>query len=211
MKKITNYLLLTFGFLYSCNLHAQQNLTLYNMEVVPQRMYANPAFFPSYSKVNIGLPIISSGYYNLSNSGFKYSDLIRHRADDSLIVDFDNMLSKLKDNNYLTVAVIPDLLSFGFVVKKNNYFSFNISEKVNFRFRYPKGFMEFIGKGNGGVLGQEVKFNFGIDFTHYREYGLGYSRKVNDKLTLGGKLKYLYGMENVWTEKSDISLTTDPI
>lgn len=209
MKKVTHYLLYLLTVLFSYTLSAQQNLTLYNMEVVPQRMYANPAFFPSYSKINIGLPIISSGYYNLSNSGFKYSDLIRHRADDSLVVDYDNMLSKLKDNNYLTIAVIPDLLSFGFAVKKN-YFSFNITEKVNFRFRYPKGFMEFIGKGNGGMLGEEVNFNFGVDFTHYREYGFGYSRKVNDKLTVGGKLKYLYGMENVWTENADISLTTDP-
>jgi outer membrane protein OmpA-like peptidoglycan-associated protein len=119
------------------------------------------------------------------------------------------MLSKLKSNNYLTTAYQPDLLSFGFAIKKN-YFSFNMTEKMNIRFRYPKGFMEFIGKGNGGMLGEQVNFNFGIDAIHYREYGFGYSRKINDKLTVGGKFKYLYGMENIWTEKSDISLTTNP-
>src|SRR5687767_2746574 len=134
MKKTTRYLLLSISLIFSYTLFAQQSLTLYNMEVVPQRMYANPAFFPSYSKVNIGLPIISSQYFNLSNSGFKYSDLIKHRADDSLYVDYNNMLSKLKKNNYLTVAAQPDLLSFGFAIKKN-YFSFNMTEKVNFRFR----------------------------------------------------------------------------
>ena len=180
------------------------------MEVVPQRMYANPAFFPSYSKINIGLPIISSDYFNVSNSGFKYSDLIKHRSqDDSLVVDYNNMLSKLKKNNYLTLATQIDLLSFGFAVKKN-YFSFNMTEKVDLRFSYPKSFMEFIDKGNGGLLGQQVNFNLGINATHYREYGFGYSRKINDKLTIGGKFKYLYGMENVSTEKSDVSLTTNP-
>ena len=187
---------------------AQQNLTLYNMVVVPQRMYANPAFMPSYSRINIGLPIISSEYFNFSNSGFKYSDLVKHRGD-SLYVDYENMLGKLATNNYLSAAVQPDLLSFGFKIKKN-YFSFNATEKINFRFRYPKNFMEFIWKGNGGLLGEEVKLNFGVNFSHYREYAIGMAREIDDKLTVGGKLKYLYGMENVWTERSEVSLTTDP-
>ncbi len=209
MKKNTLFILLAISLLINGQIFSQQNLTLYNMEVVPQRMYANPAFFPSYSKVNIGLPMLSSQYFNFSNSGFKYSDLVKHRSDDSLYIDYDNMLSKLKSNNYLTTAYQPDLLSFGFAIQKN-YFSFNMTEKMNIRFRYPKGFMEFIGKGNGGMLGEQVNFNFGIDAIHYREYGFGYSRKINDKLTIGGKFKYLYGMENIWTEKSDISLTTNP-
>ena len=209
MKKII-FLFLLLGLLSTHRSLAQQDLTLYNMEVIPQRMYANPAFIPTYSKINIGLPGISSEYLNLSNSGFKYSDLIKHRSDDSLYVDYGNMLNKLAKNNYLSVSYHPDLLSFGFIVKEKNYFSFNITEKVDLRFRYPKNFMEFIWKGNGALLGQDMNFNFGVNFSHYREYGLGYVRQVNDKLSIGGKVKYLYGMENVWTEKSDVTITTDP-
>jgi outer membrane protein OmpA-like peptidoglycan-associated protein len=193
--------------LFVNTMKGQQNLTLYNMEMVPQRMYMNPALVHS-NKLYIGLPVISSTYFNVSNSGFKYSDLIRHNGD-SLYVDFDNMLGKLAENNYISTAVNIDILSFGFRIKKN-YFSFNATEKINVRFRYPKNFMEFAWKGNGALLGEEVNFNFGINAIHYREYGLGYAREINDKLTVGGKLKYLYGMENVWTEESDVSLTTDP-
>ncbi len=210
MKKISYFLLTLTGLLSNYKSSAQQDLTLYNMEVVPQRMSANPAFIPSYSKINIGLPVLSSQYLNVNNSGFKYSDLIKHRADDSLYADYGNMLSKLAKNNYLSVAYRTDLLSFGFIVKEKNYWSFNVTEKADLRFRYPKSFMEFIWKGNGALLGQDLNFNFGVNFTHYREYALGYARQINDKLTIGGKLKYLYGMENVWTEKSDVTLTTDP-
>jgi outer membrane protein OmpA-like peptidoglycan-associated protein len=188
-------------------LFAQQDLLLYNMEAIPQRMYTNPALSPS-SKVNIGLPVISSEYINLGHSGFKYTDLIKHRADDSLYVDYNNMLSKLAKNNYILMAFRPDLLSFGFKNKKN-YFSFNATEKFDFRFRYPKSFMEFIWKGNGALLDREVNLNFGINFSHYREYGFGFAREVNDKLKLGGKLKYLNGFSNIWTEKTDISLITE--
>lgn len=196
------------GLLINNTASAQQDLTMYNMEVVPQRMYANPAFIPSYSRINIGLPLLSSEYLNFSNSGFKYSDLIKHKGD-SLSVDYNNMLSKLASNNYLCGAYQPDLLSFGFKIKKN-YFSFNATEKVNFNFRYPKNFMEFIWKGNGGLLGDQVNLNFGLNFSHYREYAVGFAREINDKLTVGGKLKYLYGMENISTETFDVSLTTDP-
>ncbi len=210
MKKIIYSLYLSAGLLITYTSTAQQDLTMYNMDAVPQRMYVNPAFIPSDSRINIGLPIISSHYLNFSNSGFKYSDLIKHTGD-SLSVDYPNMLSKLAKNNYLTAAFHLDLLSFGFKIKKN-YFSFNISEKIDFQFSYPKDFMELIWKGNGSpdLIGNPVNFNFGVNFTHYREYGLGFAREINDKLTVGGKVKYLYGMENVWTEKSDISLTTDP-
>jgi outer membrane protein OmpA-like peptidoglycan-associated protein len=211
MKKntIKLFLIWVIGVLITAPLVAQQDLTLYNMEVVPQRMYANPAFFPSYSKVNIGLPLISSDYITLSNSGFKYSDLVRRRADDSLYIDYDNMLKKLGKNNYISSSVRIDLLSFGFAVKKN-YFSFNATEKVDVRFGYSKAFMTFLGKGNGATLGEAQDFNFSLNATHYREYGFGYSRKINDKLTVGGKVKYLYGMENISTQNADLTLTTDP-
>ncbi len=209
MKKIVCLIFLVVGLLTNIILFAQQDLTLYNMEVVPQRMYSNPAFIPAFSKINIGLPMFSSQYLNISNSGFKYSDLIKHRFDDSLYVDYDNMLSKLSKNNYLSVAYQPDLLSFGFSIKKN-YISFNATEKINFRFRYPKDFMSFLWKGNGSLLDKELNLNFGIDFIHYREYALGFARQINDKLLFGIKVKYLYGMENIWTEKADVTLNTDP-
>ena len=187
MKKRILPLLILFALLTPFLASSQQNFTLYNMEMVPQRMYSNPAFIP-FSDINVGIPMLSSQYFNFSNNGFKYSDLIRHTGD-SLSVDYGNMLSKLAKNNYVNAAYQPDLLSFGFRIKKN-YFSFNATEKINFSFRYPKNFMEFIWKGNGGLLGEEVKLNFGLNFTHYREYAVGYAREVNDKLTVGGKLKY---------------------
>lgn len=203
----TKLTLIAIVFMGLVNSFAQQNLTLYNMDMVPQRSYANPAFM-SANKVYIGLPLISSEYFGISNSGFKYSDLIQHNGD-SLYVNYSNMLSKLAANNYLSMTTRPDILSFGFHVKKN-YFSFNATEKIDASFRYPKNFMEFIWKGNGGLLGEEVKLNFGVNVTHYREYAIGYAREVNEKLTVGAKFKYLYGMENISTERTNISLTTNP-
>jgi hypothetical protein len=177
------------------------------MNYVPQRSYLNPGLIPEGSKIFVGIPAVSSCYLNISNSGFKYSDAIRHRQDDSLYIDYPNVISKLKKNNYLSVNFKEDIFSFGMRLEKN-YLSFHVSEKANVRFRYPKNFMEFLWKGNGAFLNKEVNINFGLDFSHYREYALGAARQINDKLSVGLKLKYLYGMENFYTQKADISLLT---
>jgi hypothetical protein len=207
MKKTLHFFFLLMGLFFFGQSKAQQDFTLYNMSVIPQRTYLNPAFKPATGKIFIGIPALSSEYLNVSNSGFKYSDVIKHRSDDSLYVDFDNLLSKLATNNYLSVTYQPAIFSFGIIVQKN-YISFNVTEKVDVRFRYPKNFMEFVWKGNGALLDKEMNFNFGLNFSHYREYALGAARDINDKLSVGVKLKYLYGMENLYTKKSDITLTT---
>lgn len=207
MKKALCLFTVLTGLSFYHTTLAQQDFTLYNMNYVSQRSYLNPGFIPGGSKIYVGVPALSSFYLNVSNSGFKYSDAIRHREDDSLYVDYANVISKLKKNNYLSLALQEDILSFGIAVEKN-YFSLNISEKANVRFRYPKNFLEFLWKGNGAFLDKEVNINFGLDFTHYREYAIGAARQINDKLSLGLKLKYLYGMENFYTKRTDISLMT---
>lgn len=177
------------------------------MNVVPQRTYLNPALIPQNSKISVGVPVLSSEQFSIRNSGFKYSDLIKHGTDDSLHIDIDNMLGKLSTNNYLSINYNIDLLSVGVVANKN-YISFNATEKIDVRFRYPKAFMEFLWKGNGAYLDKEMKFDFGLDFSHYREYALGFARQLNDKLSVGAKVKYLYGMENFNIKRSDISILT---
>ena len=200
----------------SCCFFAQQNLTMYNMSSLQQtQSHVNPAFIPS-AKINIAIaPLlppfpIPSLYMNVSNSGFKMADLVTQDANNKTYYDFDNMLGKLKKDNYLTSAVQLDLVSFGFKVKKN-YFSFNFGEKIETRFRYPKAFFNVLINGNGanGIIGEEQNFNFGFDLKHYTDISVGYSRELIDKkLTVGGKFKYLMGHENIYTKTSDISLTT---
>lgn len=189
-------------------LFAQQNFVLYNMRFIPQSGYANPSLLP-VGRINIGLPGISSIYANFGNSGFTLNDLFK-TSGGVVSYNMDGVLGKLKKNNYITASIHVDLLSFGFKVQKN-YFSFNLTEKADLWFRYPKDFLDFAWKGNGAFLGTEKNFNFGINASHYREWGFGYIRELNEKLTIGGKFKLLGGMENVSTKKTDVKFYTDPI
>ncbi len=211
IKKIFRFTVVLISVLVQRNSFAQQNFILYNMRSVPQSIYANPAFRPTDTTIFVGIPVFSSQYFSFSNSGFRYSDLIKHGANDSLYADPNNMLSKLATKNYISLNYQMDLFSFGIGIKKN-YFTFNVTEKATLRFGYTSEFMGFLWYGNGdpSIINKTINLAPSINFTHYREYGFGWSRKINDKLTVGGKLKYLYGMENVSTENSNVSIYTDP-
>ena len=208
MKKI----LLVAVFIFCLNaLTAQQSLTLYNMQAIPQAMYVNPGAMP-LTNINIGLPGISSNYLNYGNNGFTAHDLIKSDGNGGIFVDANSFLSKLKAKNNLNLNAHLDLLSFGFKVKKKNYFSFNLTERVDVRFSYTKDLFDFAINGNGAAanLNRTMQLSPGIDASHFREWGVNYTREViEDKLTIGGRLKYLSGIENVNTEKSSASLSTN--
>ncbi len=208
MKKTLRFTLCTCLLSSMLHVHAQQNMTLYNMEQLSARSSLNPALM-NHSRININLPGVSNSFLSCSNSSFAYSDLVRRSADDSLYIDLDNLVSKLKRSNYLSLALETDVLAFGFRIR-NSYIGVNATEKIQARFAYPDELIRFIKDGNGGMLGQQVNLAFRLDAIHYREYGLSFTQLISHYLSVGARVKYLYGMENIHTGKSTLSLYTDP-
>jgi hypothetical protein len=203
MKRILIYI---FPVLSFTSLKAQ-DFTLYNMQYMQQRTFLNPAFIPK-SNVQVGIPGLSSIGLNLSNSGFKYSDLVISEGD-SLRIDVPNMLDKLKDKNNFTINNNLEIISFGFRVKKN-YFHAAVRENITAQLVYPKGFFSFLWQGNGPTAGEELQFGFGLNLMQYHEFSLSYAREVNDKLTVGATAKILKGVANLTTKKTDITMQTHP-
>lgn len=192
-----------FALSYAGNSYSQQDLTIHLMPIIPQSNYTNPAFKP-VPKWYFGFPALSSFYIGVGHSGFVYKDLIHRRSDDSLEITMDKVLDKLGKTNYLSVNLMEELLSFGFKVKKN-YFSFSATEKISFRFSYPRDLISLAWKGNGNeqFLGKTTDFTgIGINATHYREYAIGCARDISDKIVIGGRLKYLQGLMNVYTKRN---------
>lgn len=205
MKNILSILYFTF-FISICS--AQQDLTLYNMNTVGESIEINPSVMPA-NKGYIGLPVMSSVYFMFSNNSFTYRDFHTIRSDDSVVIDVKNAMSKLDKSNFITTQLRINLLGFGFQVKKN-YFSANITERVNFSFAFPKELLELIDKGNGPFIGQTIDFSkIGFDASHFREYAIGWTREVSKKLNLGLRLKYLYGMENFTSTTGDLNMKTN--
>jgi len=182
---------------------------MYNIHDIPQSAYSNPSN-QFNGKFYIGLPALSSNYVSLSNSGFAYSDAVKKNGD-SLLLDFNSLLNELQDDNYTSFNTKIDLFSFGFRLSDRTQLTFNVTENAYFKFTYTKDFLEFIYRGNGAFQNSVANFDgLGISLNHYREYGVGLSHQLTKKLRIGGRAKYLYGMENIYSERSEITLATDP-
>jgi hypothetical protein len=187
-------------------LFGQHEMTLYNMNFVPQRLSLNPANIPT-ARYHLGF---SAGA--MFNTPFSYSDIITRDADDSLNVDLNIFLNSLKKSNTIRASGIGDF-SFGFKINPKLYIHAAVAEKVNMRFSFPKAFMDFIINGNGTpeFIGNTVNIgDFRLNAMHYRDYSIGAAYQVNCNLSVGGRVKYLYGMENINTVKSELSIYTNP-
>ena len=205
MKKIIAIFILLVAFE---GLKAQGSMIIYSQQDIPQSSYANPAnrfdgrFF-------IGIPALSSTDIKWSNR-FRYSDAIV-KSGDSLKLSFDNLLEEMKDKNYMSVSVKADLLSFGITLSDKTQFIFNVSEVASVNFSISKDMVRFIYEGNAAFENRSADFDgLGLNATHYREYGIALSHQFTDKWRVGLRAKYLYGMENIYTEKMDVQFNTDP-
>ena len=205
MQKISISCLL---ILFTGFLQAQGDLLIYSQQDIPQSAYTNPANRFD-GKFFIGIPALSSVDLEYSNR-FRYSDLVV-KSGDSLLLDFDRLLSDMKENNYLSMGARVDLLSFGITLSEKLQVHFNVSEVAAFNFGINRDMVRFIYRGNAAFENRDANFDgLGLNASHYREYGLGASLQLNEKWRLGARAKYLYGMENIYTERMDINFRTDP-
>ncbi len=202
------YVFILLTALLAFTAKAQENLTLYHMKGIQQSINQNPAKIPE-NKFNISLPGLSSTNLHYNNNGFAYADLVAKRADDSLILTIDNMLSKLKDNNTLSTAISTEIIGIGFKVKRS-YWSFNAAVKTDVGFNFSKDLLTFALKGNSAFLGKTADLYFKLNTTAYLEYGLGFAQiSKNQKLSYGVRFKLLSGIANTQTDRTNITVFTN--
>ena len=208
-----NFKLLSLFILFCGIAKAQQNFTLYNMPSIPQSNLLNPALVPD-CKWHIGVPAMNSTYLHFTNGAFnlnKVFDAMEPINADTNVLNLNKILDVLSKNNYIAVKSEISWLSGGFKLLKKHYFHLSVQEKVQFRMSIPKDLLRFIIDGNGGSnLGETFNFDFKTSAIHYREYAIGYALNFSDKLTFGGRIKYLQGMNILETKSANINITTDP-
>ncbi|RLD52129.1 MAG: hypothetical protein DRJ05_17725 [Bacteroidetes bacterium] len=191
-------------------LNAQISRSVYFHEQLPESSIQNPAFSPS-CKFYVSLPIISTLYVGFE-SPFAYDHLTEEwENSDSLYIDRETILDKLDDVNYFSFEVFDQLAGLGFGAGRH-FFSLKVANVFSTKFAFEKDLIKFILYGNGSedFLGKHTTLSkTGLNMTLYKEFSLGYSFQVNEKLTVGTNLKYLNGDFNVWTEKAEFKIFTD--
>ncbi len=200
---------IVFFNMIAFNANAQYDNTLYNLRAVPQTTLYNPAFAPQY-KYHFGVPFLSSDYAGFGTTGPKYENAFYKRDDDSLLVDIDGMMAKLKDNNNFNARTVTQILNFG-MVWEDWYFSASISDIGDVNMMYSKDMAELIAYGNASKVGETVDIGkTTLKAIHYREYALGASYDFDDQWNFGARMKFLFGKSAVDTKVMEGTLTTTP-
>lgn len=211
MKKHITTLCMGLGVLLSLSTQGQQDLVLRTMDAVPQHMYGNPASRPM-SRINIGLPTMSSFYFRHENTVYNPFHLFENNGNSTALrtQHFQDYTRKL---NFIGAESAVDLLSFGFAVGEKNYFSFSIRERFQARLTLPGDMIRFPFTGNGSFDELDdgtLDFSgFRLGLNHYRETAVGWQHQLNDDWSIGGRFKILYGYENIDTKTSNIKWRTD--
>jgi hypothetical protein len=204
MSKSIRILILFIGVFSGPPMIAQIEGTLYSMNSLPQVVNSNPAFVPKY-KFTLGLPGISSMAFTYANNGFAYNDLIK-KENGVTKADVSKLSSVLADKNYITSSAQVDLFRLGLKISKL-YVTLSATGKTYSRLLLPKDFTSLLIEGNSQFIGKTANFSIEGEGLAYLEAAVGASYQINDKLTIGGRYKFLKGIANATTELSNTSVS----
>lgn len=219
MKK--RILLAALVALATIAINAQQVTTLYFLENAPMRHTINPAFQPvSQGYVNftpLGWMSLSVGNNSLTMSDIFYVDRDKSSPSYGKTItplhpngDKQAFLRSLRNMLYLNGDATIGLVNFGFRIKDYGYVTVGINERIEAGQTNPKSLFLFALDGgmkdlNGGI--NTLSFSgLGLGVTAYTEVAGGYSHKLNDQWTLGGKLKILLGQAYAGVNTKNLTL-----
>ncbi len=216
-KQATKHLIISLiALVMGSNSFAQQVNTLYFMKNIQERNAYNPAFQPITNYFNI--PFFPDFRLEAGNNSLVFKDIILNQkinGIDSTITfmhpqaNKDDFYNTLRKTTRLNTDFTFNLFGLGFRSKnKKNYYSFNAYQKLENSIYLPKDLFKLALYGTPDLVNAN-KYDlskFGLDASIYTELAFGYSRTINDKLTIGGNLKYLIGQVNVSTNIENFNL-----
>ena len=201
---------------------AQYLRTSYFMEGTSTRIQMNPGLQPTRGYFNF--PIIGSLNVSASSNVLGTGDIIDVIDGGDDLFSNNKLYDRLKGDNRLNVNFNTDILSFGWYRGKG-FWSVNVGLRMDVGAQLSGDMFNMMRNMNGFAIedlaGTQQKYNIAnqkLNVSAYAEVGLGYSRQITDKLTVGGRVKVLLGLARAEMNinKFDVALdipnmpSTDP-
>ena len=190
--------------------NAQFLRTSYFMEGTHYRQQLNPALTPTKGFIN--LPVIGAVNATVGSTSLGYQDIIDIIDDGDDFYTKPDFMNRLKDNNKLNVNFSTEILSAGWY-KGKNFWSFNIGLRTDIGANLTKNMFTFLNEmetveenwrnSNYDISGQQLNINA------YTEIGLGLSRQINSRLTVGARVKALLGIGNMELKLNRVAMSAN--
>ena len=192
---------------------AQYLRSSYFMEGTSARLQLNPGLQPTKGYFN--MPIIGSFNMSASSNVLGTSDIIDLMNSGSDLYSNDKLFNRLKADNRLNVNLNTDILSFGWY-KGKGFWSVNVGLRADFGAALAKDMFSMMRTMNGfaleDVAGTNQSYSLSnqtLNMKAYAEIGLGYSRRITEKLTVGGRVKVLLGLARAEMNINQFDLNLD--
>jgi hypothetical protein len=191
--------------------NAQTLATPYFLENIPTRHFYNPAFQPQ-SNLYISIPVAGYMQMGVYNNSISLKNLVYKDANGNTVTAFspqgrDKFYNRLRSQVLFSTNFETQLLGFGFRTEQA-YWTFALNTKLDFDMTFPKTGLLLYGTGDKDNPRVADLKNLGIKSQLYTEAALGYSRQIDKQLTVGGKLKFLYGHGGIVTRNNRLDLIT---
>ena len=200
-------IVLIFAFLIGLNSFSQNKQVLYDFAGLPQTLLLNPGLETDY-KFHIGVPLLSGISSEIKSTGFSLSEIFS--VNNNTINDkISAVLNKIDANDYLKVNTQIEVFSAGFRFDKKTYVSFGFYQELDAIGYAPEDALTLINEGNTSYLNKSFSLSemiFKLDVLGVIHAGI--SRKVSDKLTLGGRFKVYSSALNLETTNNSGTFTT---
>lgn len=184
---------------------AQNPINSYFMDYNPYSFYLNPGKLPNL-KTFVAFPSLG----NLSTSA--YSSVVLNTAFKNGNIDLYQILDQLNENNNIGFNQNINILAFGFSPSEKSYFSFSSGIKADFNIGLNKNFVGLflLGNAHPNYLGKKADFTgTGLKSNSYADINLGYTRVINEKLTIGANYKILNGIGAAGFDLKNVGVLTD--
>lgn len=217
LKSLKGALCVAAFLLFSVSGQAQFLRTSYFMEGTHYRQQLNPALAPGRGYINF--PVIGSLNSTVNSSSLGVEDVIDIIDNSSDNTDYfmdDDFINRLDDTNDLNVNLSTDILSAGWY-KGKNFWSFNIGLRNDIGASISRDMFEFMRNMDDLSSSDYTRLlalnesigKQSLEINSYAEVGIGFARNINDRLSVGGRLKALLGIGNVKLNVDGISVQTN--
>lgn len=210
MKSISNIRILTLSLIMILGLSAQaQTLNgLYFLEGNDQRNNLNPAFTSESNYITF--PALGNVYIGV-NSNVGLSSFLTPVGDELVTflhkdISVEDALSNFNSYNTVEANIGLNILSFGFNSwGGSNSVALNIKSITGVYI--PEEIFTFLKSGQTSDVTTYTIPEIDIYSQNYAELAFGHARDINDKLSVGAKVKALFGIATVDAQIQDMEIS----
>lgn len=203
------YITCALAILTVFGVSAQQYRTSYFMEGSTMRGYLNPALRPDRGYVHI--PALGTLSVNFNSNALTFKTIYYPVGENGKLVSlldkrvtWNDIEPNLKNQNCVALDLHTTILGAGFYTGRE-FWTIEFGLDVDGGFGLPKSFMEFVKLGSKSNAYEMNGLMGGGDI--YAKLAVGYSRKINRELTVGGRINFRGGLARFHADYDKLNVT----